>query len=109
MEDAAFTITGPTSLNLGVTGVWTITATVYDLYSELALDVLAPLHNTGVMTIDKIAVIAVGKWSHSCGVSIFPSEVVFQFVEKISTLANYSRKESTHRFCVQRIYILVNT
>ncbi|XP_067932988.1 uncharacterized protein [Watersipora subatra] len=55
--DSVFSVTGPDSLMMGTSGVWTIEATIYDLYSEVALDVLAPLHLTGVMTIDSISVL----------------------------------------------------
>ena len=34
---------------------------MYDLYSDIALDVLAPLHTPGIMTIDMISVASVGK------------------------------------------------
>lgn len=59
--DATFSITGPDTLNVGVTGVWTITAAVHDLYSDISLDVLAPLHQPGVMSIDRISIESVGK------------------------------------------------
>ena len=64
--DATFSITGPDTLNLGVTGVWTITAAVHDLYSDIALDVLAPLNLPDVMSIDRISVESVGKCASHC-------------------------------------------
>lgn len=59
--DGSFSITGPDSLILGTTGVWTITSHLHDLYNDVTLDVLAPLHVPDAMSIDHISIASVGE------------------------------------------------
>ena len=55
-------VVGPDSLMIGNTGVWTVSASLPDLYTDLTIDVLAPLYLPDVMTIDRISIGSVGKW-----------------------------------------------
>ena len=56
----SYSLTGPSTLQLGTTGVWSLSAALHDLYSEVTLDVLAPIHQPGSLKIESININSVG-------------------------------------------------
>lgn len=56
-------MTGPSSQTIGTTEVWTLVASINDLYSEVTVEVLAPFNQTDVMYVDRVSIESVGKYS----------------------------------------------
>lgn len=56
----SYSLTGPSTLQLGTTAVWTLSAALHDLYSEVTLDVLAPIYQPGSLKIESINIGTVG-------------------------------------------------
>lgn len=67
-EPAAFDITGPETLTVGTTGIWRITASMFELYNQVMVDVMAPLSETitsPVLNVDLISIEVIGMFSSS--------------------------------------------
>ncbi|XP_013418610.1 uncharacterized protein LOC106179497 [Lingula anatina] len=60
-----FWLTGPSQLYKGQTGLWTLDMTIFDLYTNVTVDVYAPLNTTATMSICRISIASAGD-SYSC-------------------------------------------
>lgn len=54
-------LSGPDSLTIGDTGVFTITASIHDLFTNVTVDVYSPLHAVGVMHTERVSIADTGE------------------------------------------------
>lgn len=48
-------------MGVGSTALWVLTMNIYELHCDVIVDVLAPILDVGVMTVDSIIITSVGK------------------------------------------------
>ncbi|XP_067932987.1 uncharacterized protein [Watersipora subatra] len=78
-----FSADGPAELMIGMTDVWTVTATIHDLSSTLVLDVFTPIDLPQGMSIDRVSIASVGYLSRNYDVNdnTITFEVVITMLE----------------------------